>query len=780
MARLSSQRQLLLQIIKPAMLTAFVQGVHYGGVTIDGPHLDEAGRRHFYLERQCGHACAQHAVNAMVGGPLVSLAHFAQWEAHALAQQGIQSDMGQIAADMLALGVHPESVQGVLHNLEIPTHIYASRPITNAQGMLALDPRQARLLDNLPTDRLLLQADRYEDNSTASHYVAFRRDQDQWVLLDSLEAEPQYGRAPSDYLLHDEGHCSFTAIWPQHALREQSADLDIEGMVSELLGAGDESAAPGAGGVQDRQGLAVPAQVQTVDAIQQAHDAGAAKTGKQPTDRLPYSHIHATSHWKRGNRAKEFELLRQALENKRGKPVSGGAFLQLLSQACDKAKPEDRHLIAELNEEKVKGRIFEFKVRIDDRMDVVQVWRGLYDNGHIDLRRAPKKEGDNKAYTDLLQEMKASAKASAGQRSKQQTPYSVEEARTHWNHKERAEEFEPLRQAWQEATKKSVKQANGLAFLRYLSAECDKAEEGGTFIEHLGEHGEILEFKVQMHEGAMPQRVWRGVDGNGQVNLRLAPEEENSEARKTLLDEMKQSMQKTSPSLRIEQLPGGFIYPYRYAENHWHSKRRAKEFEPLRQALEEAMGEKVSGPVFLQLLSQACDKAKPEDCKFIKDLNEEKCKGSIFEFKVQMHPKMDAIHVWRGVSDNGYIDLRLASGNSETHDELLKEMLDSAKSSGQRSKRPTLGRFYFTLHPHRHWLGQRATELEPLRQTWQEATKKSGKQANGPAFLKHLLTVCSQASDKAKLLYDLGEHAKIYEFEVQTHPEGGKSASGAG
>jgi len=58
----------------------------------------------------------------------------------------------------------------------------------------------------------------------------------------------------------------------------------------------------------------------------------------------------------------------------------------------------------------------------------------------------------------------------------------------------------------------------------------------------------------------------------------------------------------------------------------------------------------VSGAAFLQLLSQACDKAKPEGRKLIKTLNEEKFKGGIFEFKVQMHRKMDAMHVWRGTA----------------------------------------------------------------------------------------------------------------------------------
>ena len=726
-------------------------------------------------------ACVRPACSQRHGrGALVSLEHFAHWEANTRGQQGVPSDVEHIINDMLALGVHPESVHGVLHSLEIPTHFYVSRPVNNAQGVLGLDPRQARLLDSLPTDRLLLQADNYEGNSAVSHYVAFRRDGDQWVLLDSLRDAPQYGVAPSDYLLRDEGHRSFTAIWPENALQDQNTDVDIEDMLSELFETGDE-AAHGDGGVQDSQSPALPVQAQAVDAVQEAHGMSADPGSKQPTGGLPYSFMHAESHWNYSKRAEEFEPLRQALENATGKAVSGAALLQLLSQACDKVKPENRKLIAELNEKKIKGMICEFEVQIHPGVDVVHVWRGAYDNGHIDLRRALKTDNIKaKACMDLLKEMKRSANVSAGRRSKQLTPYSAKDAWHHWNDNEqRAEEFEPLRQAWQEATGKSDKQASGPAFLRHLSAECDKAEEGGKLIEDLGKNGKIFEFEVQTYEGATQKCVWRGVDGNGSINLRLAPkpeenntEEDNIEAREKLRDEMKKSMEKisVSASLRIEQLPGGLIYSYRDAQNHWkRNKKRAEKFEPLRQALEKVMGKAVSGATFLQLLSQKCDEAKPEDYKLVEEL----VKGSIFEFKVRMHPEMEDMHVWRGISNDGHIDLRLALEKDIIKGELLNDMLQCARNSGtHRSKQPTRNHFHFTLNANRHWDGRRAEELESLRQAWQKATGKSDKQASGPAFLRHLSAECDKAGEKAKLLYDFGKNAKIFEFEVQTHPEG--------
>ena len=161
-------------------------------MTIDGSHVTPAGQRHFYLEQQCGHACAQEAANAMVGGPLVSLLDFARYETNAQApQEAMPVPMADIAADMLTQGVHVETVQGTLQALGMPMYSHAHRPVDNDQGVPMLDPAQAHALDRLQTDRLLLQADRYEGESVTSHYVAFRRDGEQWVLLDSLQEVPR-------------------------------------------------------------------------------------------------------------------------------------------------------------------------------------------------------------------------------------------------------------------------------------------------------------------------------------------------------------------------------------------------------------------------------------------------------------------------------------------------------------------------------------------------------------------------------------------------------------
>ena len=238
-ARLATQTQHVLQVIDPSQLNASVSFTHYDRETIDGPHLDHADQPHFYLEQQFMHACAQHAVNAMVGAPLVSLMQFARTEARRQAAGEVATST--IMGDLLEQGVYHETVRETLQELGMATHLYVHCRVDNEQGMPILDPDQARFLDELKTDRLLLQADRYmENDSTSSHYVAFRRMGDQWVLLDSQRPVAQYGIAPSTYLLRTNGIKHFTAIWPQHALRGQAAAVDgaDSGRAAQQEGAG--------------------------------------------------------------------------------------------------------------------------------------------------------------------------------------------------------------------------------------------------------------------------------------------------------------------------------------------------------------------------------------------------------------------------------------------------------------------------------------------------------------------------------------------------------------
>jgi len=577
---------------------------------------------------------------------------------------------------------------------------------------------------------LLLQADRYEGDSTSSHYVAFRRDGGQWVLLDSLHHAPQHGIAPSAYLLGDEKIKNFTALWPQHALRGQDALVAVDGMDHDRQ-EGVDRGAHEEHGWQDRQVWApsVP-------------------------ERIAYPIKTAQNHWK-GQRAQEFEPLRQAWSVATGKKsASGGAFLQHLSTKCDEA------LVAGSGEPVDEARlIFAFEVKTHPEGEAIRVWRGVDSNGSINLRLAPA-PNDDEARKALLKAMQNSAKQSAGHRKEKpagRLSYPIKSAHDHWKG-QRAQEFEPMLQAWNRATGTL---ASGGAFLQYLSEQCDDALVAGSG-EPVDEAGLIFEFEVKTHPEGEAMRVWRGVEDNGSINLRLAPAPSDDKARKALLTDMRQSA-KQSASQRREKLAGVLPYPSKNAHGHWNGP-RAQEFEPLRQAWSMATGTSARGGSFLQHISAQCDKTLATE-----PVDEA---GLIFEFEVKTHPEGEAMRVWRGVDSNGSINLRLAPkpGDDKARKALLKAMQQSAKQSASQRREKPAGRLSYPIKSAQgHWKGQRAQEFEPLRQAWSVATGK--KSANGGTFLQHLSAQC----DKALAVGNgkpVGEAGLIFEFEVKTHPEG--------
>jgi len=217
--------------------------------------------------------------------------------------------------------------------------------------------------------------------------------------------------------------------------------------------------------------------------------------------------------------------MRQAWNEATGTLASGGAFLQHLSAQCDKAlkagygKPVDE-----------AGLIFEFEVKTHPEGEAMRVWRGVDGNGSINLRLAPALN-DDEARKALLTAMQQSAKQTAGQRREKPTgslPYSSHDASHHWQG-QRAQEFEPMRQAWRNVATGML--ASGAAFLQHLSAKCDEALKAGSG-DPVDEAGLIFEFEVKTHPEGEAMRVWRGVDGNGTINLRLAPASDNDKERK--------------------------------------------------------------------------------------------------------------------------------------------------------------------------------------------------------------------------------------------------------
>jgi hypothetical protein len=139
--------------------------------------------------------------------------------------------------------------------------------------------------------------------------------------------------------------------------------------------------------------------------------------------------------------------------------------------------------------------------------------------------------------------MEAGAKKSAGQlreRPVAAVAYTTYTAYSHWSGN-RATEFEALLQAWNTAT---ARNNGGGALLQELSARCDRedADLRGTPVEN--SDGRVFEFTVTLEPGMAPARIWRGLDGNGVPNLRLAPKPNNEQARASLLKEMEISAKK--------------------------------------------------------------------------------------------------------------------------------------------------------------------------------------------------------------------------------------------
>jgi hypothetical protein len=119
--------------------------------------------------------------------------------------------------------------------------------------------------------------------------------------------------------------------------------------------------------------------------------------------------------------------------------------------------------------------------------------------------------------------------------------YAAATARRHWIGK-RAAEFGALLPEWNTAT--GIEHSGG-ALLQELSALCDREDARGTQVA-ISDGLVVFEFTVTLHPGMAPVTVWRGLDGNGMVNLRLAPTPDDERARASLLKEMKGSANRSA------------------------------------------------------------------------------------------------------------------------------------------------------------------------------------------------------------------------------------------
>jgi hypothetical protein len=441
----------------------------------------------------------------------------------------------------------------------------------------------------------------------------------------------------------------------------------------------------------------------------------AGQNSEEPAGSSAYDARSANNHWN-GKRKTEFAGLLAPWSESRGGTQSGAALLQHLSKRCDEEDDAGRGVPTP-----EEATIYEFTVRTHDGAKPVTVWRRVEGTGAVNLRLAPT-PGVPEARETLLHEMQKFAKASAGKRAEKPAggiAYDAASSINSWRGK-RKTEFEHLLAPWSES--RGTTQSGG-ALLRHLSQRCDEEDDAGRGVP-TPEEPTIYEFTVRTHEGANPVTVWRGLDGTGMVNLRLAPTPGVPEDREALLNEMRVSALQ-STSNRAGRPAGGIAYGAASAQVQWKGKRKT-EFEHLLAPWSASTGGTQSGAALLRHLSQRCD---VEDVAGRGVPTPEE--ATIYEFTVRTHDGADPVTVWRGVDGNATGNLRLAPtpGLPEDREALLSAMRVSAKKrASYRAERPAGGIAYSALSSRGHWTGKRKTEFEHLLAPWSASrgTTQSG------------------------------------------------------
>ncbi|MEC4722905.1 hypothetical protein RY831_27480 [Noviherbaspirillum sp. CPCC 100848] len=566
MAWLSSLRQDEPLVIDTAHLAQDNQvATAYAGATVDGPHVDEFGDPHFYLEIQPPGiwSCAAHASRAMVGAPWLSMTEFARHEAAVDISRSVPGpgprpeptpEHIQATEDLQGMqGVHPETVQAVLERMGMPTHSFTSVAISDADGTLRTDQAQFDFLDTLNTDRLLLQSEiTLDDNTGASHWVALRRDGEQWVLLDSLAGVPQHGVQPSQYL-RSQGATHFNAIWPQHRLvahpAAHGAEAASEAGSERSFDAHDnrtgahrsdlEAGPSNRIGSQTRQDEFAPLILDWSAVPNQANMRGKPKSSQtKSSSGRTYAFRTATSHWtKSKQRQQEFAPLLEAWNAATNSNKHAGPnLLQRLAKLGSQEAAQGRGTVVEDSD----GRVRQVRVQLAKGVPSVDIWLGTYPSGLPNVRLAPP-PGDNAARKVLLEAMFSRKKVPVNVKviqtgSALTASYSAKQSAVHWT--SRANEFGDLLARWS-ATTLSLQPYSGPAMLRRLAELCTEEFTQGRATVVAGSDGEVHEASVRLQEGMPEERIWFSSLPSGLLNLHLAPPADDVDARTALLKAMR-------------------------------------------------------------------------------------------------------------------------------------------------------------------------------------------------------------------------------------------------
>lgn len=708
MAWLSSLRQEQALVIDTAHLAQDDQvATAFAGATVDGPHVDEFGETQFYLEIQPPGiwSCAAHASRAMVGAPWLSMTDFARHEAAADISgpgpgPGPEPTLEHIQAteDLQHMrGVLPETVQAVLERMGMATHWFASVAIPDADGTLRTDQAQFDFLDTLNTDRLLLQSEITLDNSTgASHWVAFRRDGEQWVLLDSLVGAPQHGMQPSEYL-RSQGATHFNAIWPQHRLvsradapeAEAGSDAASEAgsersfdAHDERIGAHRSNAEAGtsnrnaAASRQERRGSPAPDDGAREESA--GHLQLETQTGTQ------YSSRDAHNHWKGSRtRQKEFATLLANWNAGYGSRNSrnGPALLMRLAALCQQEVAQERATEVEGS----GGRVRQVTVTLEEWMPPVRIWFRTHSSGRPVMRLAPPMD-DVDAQAALLKTMRPDEPGNPEDiqtGSKSTRPYAIDNARHHWTKsKQRRDEFTPLLDTWNAATQPPVPHTGPSLLHQLVQLGNREAAQGrGTEVE--GSDGRVRQVRVQLEKGVPSVDIWLGTYPSGLPNVRLAPPPGDNAARKALLQDM--FIRKKVPVNAVQaQSAPTTSYESERARNHWIS--RAAEFGDLlaRWSATRLSPQPYTGPALLRRLAQLCT----EELAQGRGTVVEGSNGEVHEVLVRLEAGMPAERIWFGTLAGGLPNLHRAppADDVDARMALLKAMRHAKITSQSNQK----------------------------------------------------------------------------------------------
>lgn len=485
---------------------------------------------------------------------------------------------------------------------------------------------------------------------------------------------------------------------------------------------------------------------------------------------IVYTSKAAESNWV-GERAAEFGDALELWADAEKITLSGSALLRHLSVQCDAVAAQGGGTPVDED-----GQILEFVVGTSRFTPALTVWRKVDDgggkDGMVNLRLAPPAD-DIEAREALCKNMESISARSTSQRTAEETSgsgYSKREAEVQWNGT-RATEFQPMLDDWNEASLERGIRHSGPALLVHVARLCEQqAGSGGRPVD---KEEKISEFSVATHVGGRAFRVWRLLNENGSVALRMAPAGRSKKPRDALVKSMIDADAKRlvwREKKAQKQVGDSFIYDPRAAKAHWTGGRKdalEAKLEELNaaRAEEDEDGETapaLSGAKFLLHLHALCDQADADSLGSAIDDDER-----IFEFSIRTHEDLEPFTVWRMVGESVNLQLAPAPQDKRRRDALQKKMFAgalgaaTAKADKQQEDHAV---DYPAKAARSHWTKHRINDFDAMRK---ESNRKDKVERSGAQFLIYLSKLCDAEDAQGKGVVVSGQ--KFKQFTLRTH-----------